>query len=198
VIDRSGGWFIPALLVGLAALTFWLDRIAQPVTTPTREVSNLDPDYIVDGLSASAMDATGRLTHTLHAQKMTHFPDEDLTVLVEPRLVSYSAGEAPVTITSREARMSPNGENVYFEREVRVVRAPTATESELVVLTNFLHVIPDAKIAQTDQPVTIRDANLLVNASGLELNSETRVLKLHGRVKGTLVDQDSRSPKNEP
>jgi lipopolysaccharide export system protein LptC len=193
MIDRSGSWFVPALLVALAALTFWLDRIAQPPPATPRDVSSLDPDYIVDGLFASRMDADGRLTHTLRAQKMTHYPEEDLTVLVEPRLVSYAQGEAPVTITSREARMSPNGENVYFEREVRVVRAPTADESELVVLTNYLHVIPDEKIAQTDQPVTIRDANLLVNASGLELNSETRVLKLHGRVKGTLVEQGSRT-----
>jgi lipopolysaccharide export system protein LptC len=198
MIDRSGGWFVPALLIGLAALTFWLDRIAQPAPTEAHDVSKLDPDYIVDGLSASRMDAAGRLTHTLRAKKMTHYPEEDVTVLIEPRLVSYSEGEPPVTITSREAQMSPNGENVYFKREVRVVRAPTAAESELVVLTEFLHVIPDAKIAKTDQPVTIREANLLVHASGLELNSETRVLNLHGRVKGTLVEQGSRAANHAP
>jgi lipopolysaccharide export system protein LptC len=193
MIDRSGNWFVFALLVTLAALTFWLDRALQPVPAVTRDVSNLDPDYIVDGLSASEMDAQGRLTHTLRAQKMTHYPDEDLTVLIEPRFVAYPEGEPPVTITSRQGRMSGNGENVYFEREVRVVRAPSGNAGELIVQTNFLHVIPDAKIAQTGEPVTIRDANLLVNASGLELNSETRVLKLFGRVKGTLIDPASRT-----
>jgi lipopolysaccharide export system protein LptC len=193
MIDRSGSWFVLALLVGLGALTFWLDHIAQPPPSVARDVSNLDPDYIVHGLAASKMDADGRLTHTLHAQKMTHYPEEDLTVLIEPRFVAYTEGEAPVTITSRQARMSGNGQDVYFEREVRVVRAPFEDTSELVVQTNFLHVIPDAKIAKTDQPVTIRDANLLVNASGLELNSETRVLELFGRVKGTLLDQGSRT-----
>jgi lipopolysaccharide export system protein LptC len=198
MVDRSGGWFVLALLAALAILTFWLDRIAQPAPSVERNVNNLDPDYIVDGLWASKMDADGRLTHTLRAQKMTHYPDDDLTVLVEPTFVSYDEGEAPVTITSRTARMSGNGEHVYFEREVHVVRAPFDTTSELVVQTNFLHVIPDAKIAQTDQPVTIRDANLLVHASGLELNSETRVLKLFGRVKGTLLDQASRSSGHAP
>jgi lipopolysaccharide export system protein LptC len=198
MIDRSGGWFVFVLAIGLAALTFWLDRIAQPAADAPRDASNLDPDYIVDGLAAAKMDADGRLTHTLRAQKMTHYPDEDLTVLVEPRFVSYEEGQPPVTVTSRTARMSGNGENVYFEREVRVVRAPTGNEGELVLQTNFLHVIPEAKIAQTDQPVTIRDANLLVHASGLELNSETRVLKLFGRVKGTLTEQASRGSGNAP
>ncbi len=198
MFDQSGGWFVSALLVALAALTFWLDRIAQPAPSAARDVSNLDPDYIVDGLSAFKMDAQGRLTHTLRAQKMTHYPDEDLTVLIEPRFVAYAEGQAPVTVTSRQGRMSGNGENVYFERDVRVVRAPTENTGELVVETNFLHVIPDAKIAQTDQPVTITEANLLVNASGLELNSDTRVLKLFGRVKGTLIDQASRTSGHAP
>jgi lipopolysaccharide export system protein LptC len=198
MIDRSGGWFVFVLAIGLAALTFWLDRIAQPAPDTPRDASTLDPDYIVDGLSAAKMDANGRLTHTLRAQKMTHYPDEDLTVLVEPRFVAYQEGEPPVTVTSRTARMSGNGENVYFEREVRVVRAPSGSTGELVVQTNFLHVIPEAKIAQTDQPVTIREANLLVHASGLELNSETRVLKLFGRVNGTLTDQAPRGSGNVP
>lgn len=197
MFDRSG-WFVSALLVALAALTFWLDRIAQPDPVVARDVSNLDPDYIVDGLSAFKVDVAGRLTHTLRAQKMTHYPDEDLTVLIEPRFVAYTEDQPPVTVTSRQARMSANGENVYFEREVRVVRAPTENTGELVMETSFLHVIPDAKLAQTDQPVTIREANLLVNASGLELNSDTRVLKLFGRVKGTLTDPASRTSDHAP
>jgi lipopolysaccharide export system protein LptC len=194
MVDRSGGWFVFALVLTLAALTFWLDGIVQPAPSAPRTVSSMDPDYIVDGLAATKMDAQGRLTHTLNAQKMTHYPDDDLTVLVEPRFVAYTEDQPPVTVTSREARMSGNGENVYFEKDVRVVRAPSANTSELILLTNFLHVIPDANIAKTDQPVTIRDANLLVNASGLELNSETRVLKLFGRVKGTLTEQASSAP----
>jgi lipopolysaccharide export system protein LptC len=99
--------------------------------------------------------------------------------------MSYAEDRAPVTVTSREALMSGNGENVYFENDVRVVRAALGNQSELVLETNYLHVIPDANIAKTDRPVTIRDGSGVVTASGLELNSETRVLKLQGRVRGT-------------
>ena len=183
--DRFGGWFPIFLLAVLAAVTFWLDRIVQPVAGP-RVTANDEPDYFVDGLSAVRMDQKGRVQHTLRAQKMTHYPDNDLTVLVEPKFVTYGDGHAPVTVTSRNARMSGKGDNVIFEDEVRVVRAPYANRTELVVETNYLQVIPDDHIARTDKPVTIRDATGVVVASGLELNSETRVLKLHGRVKGTF------------
>ncbi|MGZ8202746.1 MAG: LPS export ABC transporter periplasmic protein LptC, partial [Burkholderiales bacterium] len=57
---------------------------------------------------------------------------------------------------------------------------------------SFLHVAPDAKTAETNRPVTIRNGNAVVTASGLELNSETRVLKLEGRVKGTFSERGPR------
>jgi lipopolysaccharide export system protein LptC len=184
--ERFGGWFPLVLLAVLAGLTFWLDRVVQPPAGPRPLPPRDEPDYIVDGLSAMRMDRSGRVKHTLRAQRMTHFPEEDLTVLVSPRLVTYGEGRVPVTITSKHARMSGNGENVYFEDDVRVVRAPEGKLSELVLETSYLHVIPDANIAKTDKPVTIKDATAVVEASGLELNSETRVLELQGRVRGTF------------
>ena len=190
LIERVGGWFPLFLLAVLAALTFWLDGIVRPPADP-RERPAGEPDYIVDGLSAVRMDREGRVKHTLLAQKMTHYPEEDMTLLVEPKFVTYSEGSSPVTVTSRHARMSGNGDHVYFEERVRVVRAPFGNRSELVLESEFLHVIPDENIAKTDKPVTIRDAQTLVTASGLELNSDTRVLRLQGRVKGTFAGRGS-------
>ena len=183
--DRLGGLFPLTLLALLAGLTFWLERAAQPRGAPPAGVIRHEPDYIVQGLSAVRMDPQGQVQHTLRATRMTHYPDDDVTLLEEPKFVTYDQGRAPITVTSREASVSGNGENVYFQKDVRVVRAPVANQGELVLETEYLHVIPDNKIAKTDRPVTIRNAAALVTASGLELNSETRILKLQGRVRGT-------------
>jgi len=186
VSERFSSWFPVLLLAVIAALSFWLDQVVQPPAGPRSQAADGEPDYIVNGLSAARMDRDGRVKHTLRAQKMTHYPDDDMTLLIEPKFMSYSESTSPVTVTSRQARMSGNGENVFFEREVRVVRAPYGSHTELVLETEYLHVIPDANIAKTDKPVTIRDATAVVAASGLELNSETRVLTLQGRVRGTF------------
>ena len=186
--ERLSAWFPLILLAVLAGLTFGLDRIVQPPAGPRPEPKN-DPDYVVDGLSATRLDSEGRIKDTLRAQKMTHYPDDDSTVLLEPRFVAYSDKHSPVTVTSRRATVSSNGENVYFEEGVRVVRASYANRSELVLETSYLHVIPDANVAKTDKPVVIRDATGVVAAAGLELNSETRVLNLQGRVSGTYDPQ---------
>jgi lipopolysaccharide export system protein LptC len=173
------------LLAALAALTFWLDQAVQPVPRGPEAASRHDPDYIVEHLTAVRTNAKGLAAYQLSAARMVHYPDDDTTFLTLPRLVSFRSVQAPVTITAGEALVSSNGENVYFKEDVKVTRAAYGDHSEMVMRTTYLHVIPDDSIAKTDRPVTITDATTVVNAVGLELNSETRVLKLLSRVRGT-------------
>ncbi len=185
MIGRLTEAFPFLLLAALAALTFWLDQFVQPPPRVPNAAARHDPDYIVDNLQATRTNARGDAAYTLSASRMTHFPDDDTTFLTRPRLVSYGSTQAPVTITASEALVSGNGENVYFKQDVKVTRAAYADHSEMVLSTTYLHVMPDENIARTDRPVRITDASAVVNAVGLELNSETRILKLLSRVRGT-------------
>lgn len=186
----------PLILVGvLAALTFWLDRSVQPPARDSSGASRHDPDYIVDHLTAVRMSDVGAASYMLSAAKMLHYPDDDSTQLTTPRFVSYSSARAPVTITASEALVSADGENVYFQDDVRVTRAAYGEVSELVMRTAFLHVIPDDNVARTNRPVTITDAATMVTAVGLELNSETHVIKLLSKVRGTY--DPGKAPRRE-
>jgi lipopolysaccharide export system protein LptC len=183
----------PLLMIAmLAALTYWLDQIAQPAPIASDKASRHDPDYVVHKLSAVSMNEVGATAYTLSADRMLHYPDDDTTFMTQPRLVSYSSQKPPVTITSNEAVVSSNGEHVHFRDNVRVMRAAHGKNTEMVMRTAYLHVIPDDKIARTDRPVTITDAATTVTAVGLEFNSETHVVKLFSNVRGTF------EPGNEP
>lgn len=183
--DKLTAWFPLLLLAMLAALTFWLDLAVQPQAGARNGSVRHDPDYIIDSVSAIRMAPDGNIKHTLTAEKMTHYPDDDSTHLQMPKFVSMASPKAPTTITSREALVSKDGDNVYFTDNVRVTRGAYADKSELVMETSYLHVIPDQNIAKTDRPVTITDANTIVKSIGLELNNETRILKLESQVRGT-------------
>jgi lipopolysaccharide export system protein LptC len=182
-----------ALVALLAALTFWLDQIAQP-SGRGAGASRLDPDYIVDKLSAVSLGKAGTPTYTLTTARMTHYPDGDTTLLATPRFVSHSSPQAPITVTSSEAIVSGDGQNVYFQDDVRVTRDAHGPASELVVKTDFLHVMPEEKIAKTDRTVTITDATGVVTAEGFEINNETRIIKLLSKVRGTY--EPVRTPRN--
>jgi lipopolysaccharide export system protein LptC len=189
-LDRLSRWFPFLLLAAVAALTFWLDQVVRLPSSFTGKTVRQDPDYIVDRLTAVKMNAAGNVGYTLYADRLTHFPADDRTQLESPRFVSLLDGGAPITVTARQAQLSANGENVYFEHNVRVVRDPTPTQTRMVLETEFLHVIPDAHLVRTDRAVRLTDAHTVVEAVGLELNSETRVLKLLSTVKGVYHDPD--------
>ena len=181
--ERLSTGFAILLLVLLAALTYWLDQMMlAPAALRDKPVVH-EPDYVVQRLLATRMNLDGRVRDTLQAEKLMHYPDDDSTDLSLPRFVSYVQG-TPLSVTSKTARMTSNGGNLYFEGDVLASRAPGEGKSELRVSTQYLHVLPDDNIARTDRAVEISDSNLLMKAGGMELNSDTRVLKLTGGVQG--------------
>jgi lipopolysaccharide export system protein LptC len=169
----------------MAALTFWLDHVielsARDVVGPSRS----DPDFIVQNISAVSLGEKGKAEHTLTAAKMVHYPDDDATLITAPRFVSYSAAQAPVTITANQGVVSSKGDHVYFQDNVRVERAAYGDQSGLILRTTFLHVIPDAHLAKTDRHVMILDDATVVTAVGLELNTKSHELKLLSNVRST-------------
>lgn len=182
-MERLQAWFPLALLLTLAALTFWLNQKVQPPQGARDGSNRHDPDYVVENFSATRMGPDGIPRYILSAKKMVHYPDDDTTHLEEPRLLHTDPGKPPIRVSADEALLSSDGEQAYLMGNVKVIRDPSGERSAIQMATSYLHVIPDRNIAETDKPVTITDANTVIDAVGLELNNETRVLKLLSRVK---------------
>jgi len=186
VIGSRFTTWAPIVVLGvMAALTFWLDRVIESGARDIVGPSRSDPDFIVQNISAVSIGETGKAAHALTAVKMVHYPDDDSTLLTQPRFVSYGETKAPVTITANQGVVSSKGDHVYFQDNVRVARAPYGDQSELILRTSFLHVIPDADLAKTDRYVTIVDDATVVTAVGLELNISSHELKLLSNVRST-------------
>lgn len=177
------------LLAALASLTFWLSNSMQQTDEIARPARH-DPDYIIEKLTARQMDASGNIKHTLFADHVTHYPDDDTTHLVMPRFVSLSSAGIPITVTSRTGRVSSRGEHIYFETGVHAERAAHGDQGKLTLETDYLEVTPDRHLARTDRPVIVTEAHTVATAIGLELNSETRVVTFLSQFKGIYHDPD--------
>jgi lipopolysaccharide export system protein LptC len=184
---RLSQWFPIALLAVVATLTFWLDRQAQPPESGRDGKLRHDPDYIVDGLSATRFGSDGAPSHTLKSTHMVHYPDDDSTHLDEPRFVHFSRGKAPVYAQSLSATVSSNGDDVYMQDEVELRRDAYAEKSAMRLETSYLHLIPDSNLAETSRPVKIYNGNTLVTAVGLKFDNETQVLNLISDVQTTYL-----------
>ncbi len=192
MLHRITAWFPVVLLAAVAAMTVWLDQQLQVTERARNGKARHDPDYVVENLAATRFGVDGLPRYSLSARRMMHYPDDDTTDLEAPTLVNFGGAGATVTVTSKTAKVSSNGEQIYLTDDVRLVRAAYGKNSEMTMQTSYLHVIPDADLAKTDKPVRISDAHTLITAVGLEFNNQTRILKLLSNVRGRYEKPQSR------
>ncbi|NJD35127.1 MAG: LPS export ABC transporter periplasmic protein LptC [Betaproteobacteria bacterium] len=189
--NRAASMFPVAMLLLLAALTFWLSQVIQGKTPrgPLRH----DPDYWVDGLKLRRFDINGKLQHTLVAEKLVHYPDDDTTIVTEPHLTYHQL--PPLEIFARMAYIGRDGKEVDLVDDVKVIRQGATDDLPPTLLeTKALKVFPDEEKASTKDPVTLTRGASVMHGSGLETDNRTGITVMHGRVTGTLYPNRTKTP----
>jgi lipopolysaccharide export system protein LptC len=181
---RPSSWLPLVVLALLVALTWWLDQLVQPTGDRGNAKMRHDPDLIVENFSARKFGNDGRTLYTLAARKMVHYPDDDSALLEKLGFEAYEPRQPRLTIASDTGRLLDGGDQVWFEGNVVLVRDADEQYAASRLTTEKLLVIPDDGVARTTTPVLLENPAARVEASGLELNNQTRILKLQ-RVRAT-------------
>ncbi len=181
--ERLGSWLPLLPLLVLLAATYWLNLQVQSPDSAAGNNLRHDPDYMVDNFTATTLDAQGKIRFVMSAKKMLHYPDDDTTHLEAPRLASLSSEKPPLRMSALNGEISHKGDEVFLRNEVVIVRPAHANRSELTFTTNYLHVLPNSGMVNTDQPVTMVDASTRLNAVGMELDNNAHTIKFLSQVK---------------
>lgn len=184
--NRSSRLFPLLLALALAAASLWLERAVQ---APERDNSGKlrhDPDFIAEDFGIVKISAAGIPEYTLSAERMLHYPDDESTSVVAPRLVQRKANAAPIIIRADNGVISKNGDEASFRGNVLVVREAGKGQSELRVQTEYLQIVPDLDLARTDKPVLITEGRSRLSGVGMEFNNRTRQFALRSQVRGTF------------
>lgn len=177
-----------ALMLALALLTVWLERIVRVEETHP-SLGRHDPDYIVVNFRVVRYGPGGAVESTLSASKMVHYPDDDSTDLDAPRVLSSKAGEAPMTMTADRGALSQDGEDTFLYDNVLLVRKEIALLPEMRMRTNFLHVVRGRSLVLTDQDVAIDEDGRSLTGRGMEYDNAEGLLHLRERVKGLFEER---------
>ena len=184
-MKHSGTRLAPvALMAVLAALTFWLDRATQDDGNGNNGKDRHDPDYMVYNFEVRRFNADGELQHAVAAPEMKHYPDDDSTSVVAPRVTYYRA--PPLYLAADTAWLDKGGKHVRLDGNVRVTRTATDEAPPTLIETSILYVEPDDEFAHTDAPVTITQDRSVINGVGMESNNKTHISVLSGPVKGII------------
>jgi lipopolysaccharide export system protein LptC len=173
----------PLLLIGLlAGLTYWLELASRQQDSAGDGRLRHDPDYIVERFEIRRFDPQGILQHTLRADAMRHFPDDNSTLVQSPHLTYHR--EPPTYVSAREARVDGKGERVQMNGDVHVTRVGTHGKPDTVLTTEQLDALPDEEVASSQVPVTIVQGRSHVTGSAMSADSKTALYTLEGPVRG--------------
>jgi lipopolysaccharide export system protein LptC len=184
--NRASSLFPLLLLLALAVASLWLERAVQAPEYDKSGKLRHDPDFIAEDFGITKMDATGKPEYILSAERMQHYPDDESTSVVAPRLVQRHDNANPIVIRADRGLIAKKGEEASFYGSVVVVREAGRGQSELRVQTEYLQVIPDRDLARTDKPVIITEGRSRLSGVGMEFNNKTRQFALQSQVRGTF------------
>jgi lipopolysaccharide export system protein LptC len=185
---RTYNLFPLAVLLLLAALTFWLERATRLEQTYKDVKLRHDPDFIAERFTVRQLDANGKVKYSLAAEKMLHYADDESTDVTEPRL-TYFENPPPLHLQARRANISKDAKIVFLKDDVFGRREPDAADPEMTFKSSELTVYPDDEIARTPAPVTLTQGRTVAHGLGMDADNLNRIFTLHERVKATIYQR---------
>jgi len=180
--SRFHYWLPLFPLLVLLAFVYWLDVQVRQEGAAVADMRH-DPDVIVGNLHATTMDMQGVPRFFMDAKQLRHFPDHDTTELDMPYLTLRNAERPDVIMVARRGELSSKGDEMIMRDDVRVNREASGGLSALALRTEYLRVLPNLDLADTDQAVTILNNSNTVHAIGLEMDNNVHTLKLLSHVR---------------
>ena len=185
------------LMLALAGLTFWLERMVREEEGAHPSQRRHDPDYVVDNLTHMRFNVQGKVESTLTAAKMLHYPDDDSTDLLAPRVVQTKPNEPRVTLSAERGTLSQDGEEVFLYGNVLLVREAGPENREARMHTSFMHVVQSHSIIRTDRDVVVTEEDRVLSGRGMEYRNDTKELFLRERVRGRFEPSKKARPNSD-
>jgi len=186
MIARGSLWLPLAILLLLAALSFWIEQSVQ-VTANGSQAAQTDPEGIMENFDALRTDAAGNPHYRLSAKRLKHYSGSKLTELESPRFVQLDAEAGEVNTVAKQATVSPDGSEVDLLGDVIVERAARPGQSAMTLRTAQLLVFPERDQLRAPGTVDIHDDTLTLRAGAMEYDAKRRIIKLTGRVKARYI-----------
>lgn len=186
--DRIAAGISIALLAGLAGISYYLAELSARVDLPRiARGKTHEPDYFVEGLALTRLNAAGQPSFRMSADRLLHYPDDDSSEFQRPLLVSLDPGKPLVTLRANRGRATAGGEETHLHESVQLTRAAQGNRPELRIDTDYALVLHEQNLARSDRPVRITYGDSSLTGVGMEFDNSTRVLKVQSNVQGVWV-----------
>lgn len=151
-----------------ALFSWWLSESTKDIQpTLANPTGAREIDYRVRGFEVTRMTPAGIPAHTLTADTLRHFTDDDTTELDNPHLTVYQDAEPPWEIDAEQAWVSADRSIVLLTGEVVIDRAGGTKTPPTTIFTRNLRVQPQEDYAETDEAVRVESDDDWLDAVGM-------------------------------
>ena len=193
VLDRLAV-YLPLVLMGLMAMTtYWLVRNTPTMGGAEAEaVPRHEPDYFMRDFSVKVFGEDGKLKSEIVGIEGRHFPDTDTLEIDQPRIRLMGAEGRVTTAVAARGLINADGSEAQLFDNAVVVRDASVNAQGVVtprseLRSNFLHLFANTEQVRSHLPVVlVRGAGDRFTADEMDYDNLDRVMKLKGRVHGTL------------
>lgn len=173
------------LFIILALGSFWLVQVMHKDTDellpkPTRT----EPDYYVQHFNYVQMSPDGQPRYNISGDVLTHNPVDDSFDVQKPVMHSLDKERPPMNLRADRGKIEDNNSKVHLYGDVNADRPRTPMADNFHLKSEYLLLLPDDDIMQSDKPVEITVGQSILNGTGMDFNNSTRVLKLFSKVHG--------------
>ena len=171
---------IVLFLVITALGSTWLLKVISTQKPDKDRVSLHEPDYYMEDFTTLSMRNDGTPKSSLYAVHMAHFPDNDTSELLQPRMELYRTTKLPMYVSADKGWVTADSEVIFLEGNVLLWENDAAGERVLQVNTSKARVLLDQDYAETDQFATIKSRRTTIKGIGLRAyfdDSKLEVLK---------------------
>ncbi len=165
------------VLILLVALTFWLSQVVQPSANRSDEVRRHDPDLIIENFAAQTLSVTGDVEYSVNAVKMTHFQDDDSSVLDNVTFIVTRTDQPKINAKAPRGQLlkrADGTDEVIMDGGVTVESESDDKYPPVKLITPKLTLLPDKNLAQSVDGVEMQSPTGELTAKAFLLNTLTR------------------------
>lgn len=184
-------WTIALFLGVLAIGSAWLLNRLTEEKSITSTFLRHDPDYYMENFSTLTMNLDGTPKNKLFAEYMAHYPDDDTTELIKPRLEVYRKGKTPVVAISDKGWVTSDNEVILLTGTVKLWQDNINGERELELVTSDVKILTKQEYAETDKAATMKGKRTIATAVGVRAYFKENRIELLNNVYGKILPKQN-------
>lgn len=181
-------------IAAFAFIAFYLINNTKAPTTPNPNLSsNSGPtqgqayDYFMTAVNDQHLDLEGNVQYHLIADRLTHYPNPDISNIEAPDITIFRESKAPWRITAMNGRLLIDTESMLDRVELSdnvVIHSVDKDGQPLDIYTEFLILYPDTKRLSTDREVRFLAPGIENTSLGMTADLNINEINFLANVRG--------------